>query len=432
MLKTRDLSGFLDYILIFVTIYNSATPISGMHYNSWSIYSFVFMAVVYVLKCGHKISRRPLMLFLVMGGMLLATMVLTRDEDTTHYMGRILNLSTALLCCNIVSKDEFCKVFSNIMCFLAAFSLVNYIYFNLNPSAVWSLPMITFGGNAGSTRTVATVGYLHFFHVNGSQTLANQAWAGAEVIRNAGMFNEPGMYQVFLNLAIALQIKELFIETYEKQKKSIVLRIILLSIVVCTTVSTTGIVVLMCYILGLLSSKRVRYTLHAVFSNSTLLKVVFPIACIGLGVAVVKMSPIVFGKFFQGTVNYGSYAARSSNTLKDLTAWLESPIWGIGVSKYESLYGGTENGITCTLACYGFPIVLVSSVGLYKFLSDGKNYLNNILFVGMLFSLATQNIYFSLFMATLYFYGVSSNLQLCKDEGEIYNESTSSKCLRRM
>ena len=247
-LKVPRVDVSLKFIAIFLTLYLSATPIAGFFYIRWSIIAFIVFAIAFFLT-GRFLAKRKSMLFYIMASALfLLTCILTKDNDLGHYVGRIMNLTTAFFFCQIITKDDFEYCFGKIMCWLSAFSLIIYVFFNIFPSAVWSLPMIVIG-SGNTAKRLATVAYLHYFNINGSHEVMGEAWAGAEVVRNAGMFSEPGMYQVFLNLAIMIYIIKLKNEENSDIQKEYLLRIALLGVTICTTVSTTGIVVFICLLL---------------------------------------------------------------------------------------------------------------------------------------------------------------------------------------
>ena len=403
-LKVLRLDICLKFIAVFLALYLSATPIAGLFYIRWSIIAFLIFAIIYFLKGNFLAKKQSMQLYIIMAALFLVTYILNKDNDLGHYVGRIINLTTAFFFCQIIAKDTFEDCFCKIMCWLAAFSLAIYVFFNIFPSAVWSLPMIVIGtGNA--TKRLATVACLHYFNINGSYEVMGEAWAGAEVVRNAGMFSEPGMYQLFLNFAILIYIIKLKNEADSDIQKGYLIRIALLGITVCTTVSTTGIVVFICLMLSLVFSSKGRAAISKSYRKYTVLRLLMPVIIIGFIVGIIIVTPTVFGKFSPNAVNYGSYVARSTNTLKDINAWLNSPLWGIGITNYETYFAGTENGITCALACYGLPIVLIAIFAIYCYIKKECKGSAWLYFISFLFSLSTQNIFFTLFMYIIYYYG---------------------------
>lgn len=404
-LKVPRVDVSLKFIAVFLTLYLSATPIAVFFYIRWSIIAFIVFAIAFFLT-GRFLAKRKSMLFYIMASALfLLTCILTKDNDLGHYVGRIMNLTTAFFFCQIITKNDFEYCFGKIMCWLSAFSLIIYVFFNIFPSAVWSLPMIVIG-SGNTAKRLATVAYLHYFNINGSHEVMGEAWAGAEVVRNAGMFSEPGMYQVFLNLAIMIYIIKLKNEENSDIQKEYLLRIALLGVTICTTVSTTGIVVFICLLLSLLFSGKSRAAISKAYHKYTILKLLMPVVFIGFIVGIIIVAPTVFGKFSPNAVNYGSYVTRSTNTVKDINAWLLSPLWGVGISNYEAFFSGTENGITCALACYGFPIVLIAIFAVYCYIKKSCRGNAWLYFVSLLLSLSTQNIFFTLFMYIIYYYGL--------------------------
>ena len=139
-LKVPRVDVSLKFIAVFLTLYLSATPIAGFFYVRWSIIAFIVFAIAFFLT-GRFLAKRKSMLFYIMASALfLLTCILTKDNDLGHYVGRIMNLTTAFFFCQIITKDDFEYCFGKIMCWLSAFSLIIYVFFNIFPSAVWSLP----------------------------------------------------------------------------------------------------------------------------------------------------------------------------------------------------------------------------------------------------------------------------------------------------
>ena len=194
----------------------------------------------------------------------------------------------------------------------------------------------------------------------------------AYLLRNQGIFWEPGAYQTFLNFAL---IFVLFIDVENIQRKTLILTCAIL-----TTLSTTGylvaLLIFMAYIIDLLLSKKEA-------NNRKYKYLLLAIISLIIGVVIFINLPDkaryqLFGKVsnylssdIHNSTTRSSTSVRVDAFIYAIKAFFASPIFGIGYTDLENL--AIREGFlmwTATpanwLAVFGFIPGLVLNVGLVK------------------------------------------------------------------
>lgn len=203
-------------------------------------------------------------------------------------------------------------------------------------------------------KTIPSVFYLENYALSGNY--------GVLGFRNSGIFWEPGMYQIYLNLYLLYTLYRSDISP----KKRMMLTLYCIA-AVFTTGSVTG--VALCTVIislyGALGIKKFGIKIFAVICILAALTVVFPYL---MNMINTKM-----------TVGH-SYSTRVSDISVGLELFLKKPIWGYGVYSteyaeyYGSIYGtnrGNTNGLIMMLiqsGTVGAIVVLLQLYGLLRFL----------------------------------------------------------------
>lgn len=188
---------------------------------------------------------------------------------------------------------------------------------------------------------------------------------GIEFIRNQGLFWEPGVLQIFMNTLV-------FIELFEYKNK--IKKAILPIVVILTTASTTGYILLsflliFWYIKRLTNGGGLKKILVSLFSAS----IVFAI-----------LAPLVIEEVvYKSTTGVGSANKRQFDMIMGFKVAIDNPVFGIGpqVEKYMSIenkydvsvgenvtYEARRNSniFTMLFAYYGFPMAILFLYSLYK------------------------------------------------------------------
>lgn len=285
-----------------------------------------------------------------------------------------------------IAQKQFIKYFSDIMLFLAVFSLATHIISIAFPAAVELLPtVVRTGGGSGYYNAVFSV-------INSSYS----------VKRNFGIFWEPGAFSIYLNLALLF---ELF---YNKPN---VKRIVIFSFTILTTLSTLGVV-----------SMALLY-MASLFKNSS--KANKKIKVI---VSVLLLFGIIYFLFYDMSFVdevFGKLESIGSNTEYETTSvrldaikypgreFLASPIWGIGFQKFlkiQTIYCKDMATFTfinwlCIYGVLGGVIPVLGSIR--YFVKFGDNIITKIILFGLsLFIFSTENFVQIMFIYILVFYGL--------------------------
>lgn len=401
----------LQYIVIFALIYAFGTPIGNIYYKQITIVYFVILFAAFYLRLVRiQISILTYCFTLILFFMI--TMIVNLDANLSHYVGRAFTLLICAIICSIFDEKDLCKCYINIMVTVAGTSVVIWAIFNIIPGLAWELPQMSVNVGNNQIQTYAHLFYLQYFPMSGNYADRSYAWAGAMLNRNCGMFREPGMYQIYLNIAL------MFLISSEDEKK--IIKIILLIAAICSTVSTSGILVMILLLLSLFFSNRKKREIGQLLNRRPLMKAVLFAAAVGFVIAIVKLAPDAFGKITAGSGNHISYESRVDNTMKDLITWLQSPLIGVGITYYEKYAAGTENGITCTLACYGLPITILLFCGIVRFIRRlAENAIMRMLyFASLIVILWTQNAMFMMLIILMTMYGVKPDGKMMDKSGQ--------------
>ncbi len=259
----------------------------------------------------------------------------------------------------IISFEQFQKDYIDSMTVISIIAIIGYIYGIGNSFFYpWS--------------TVTNINGVHYYN-----KIIFFAMDDFSRGRNIGIFWEPGIFAIFIVLAMLFII----FDNSEKMQKG---KFITLLIALLTTVSTTGYVLMMVVLISLLIVR---------FRNN---KVIFFIGIAGIAIiSILLMSnggienilmrffPRVFSKLFDNTA---SVTTRTGSIVINLQNFLEYP-WGVGLTKANYLFADKMVGSqTSTLTLYlvqfgilGIFFVLLQLRCIYRYRYWDK--LKGILFV---------------------------------------------------
>ena len=165
--------------------------------------------------------------------------------------------------------------------------------------------------------------YMYGFHVFGGGL-----WGMYNQL--SGVFWEPGIYQMVLNLSLLINL-DLFDEHVQVKYKKTKLATLIIAIIM--TMSTTGYLVLGVILLGWLF-KRSKISLGYMILIST---------AILLFLAVIKYSAVISGKFSEDNA---SYVIRSNDAFSFLEIIREYPLFGAGVHSKTYMNIAAKYGMT--------------------------------------------------------------------------------------
>lgn len=346
------------YTLIVLTMIFA----SGGNIHIRSIFFLTGSSLILLLH-KKKINKFYVIIFLVLATYICLDSIVL-NTASSDYKECVL-LIIRLICCAIVASnvpmDKFKSIFLQVMVVLATVSLFFYILILIDVD----LPLTNYVNGV----------YGAFYHTIGY----GQTFEEITRRRNCSIFTEPGVYQIYLNIALLVLMKEKKLSIKKSRRAFIVLTIALL-----TTVSSMGylvytVVILLYYLerddlfnrIGLSSKKSRRIIFFLIFIVMLILE---------------YLTGTVTG--FIRTTN--SFASRHDDVLLTFLIAKDYPLFGIGLAtdpksiwdvyyyKYEGLrlYKGYQNAMSCGVGNYmaqaGIPFTLIYCIcmirGLIKFI----------------------------------------------------------------
>lgn len=376
-----DMGLFTDNLIILLLLFASGTCYTSIYQPKVYVATLFILIFMLFFKAKGVVSYKTIMLIVFLCALNVLTAGFNADTDAVSYIGLFITLLIGFCACNLIHKVKFYEIFLNIMLFFCVFSLIMTVVSNINPSFILIFPVSEY-------RNFHTVYGLHtFLGIYHSQ-----------INRNCGPFREPGVFEVYLNVALMIVLFQ------HKTDKHRLFKIILLVITIVSTESSTGIVAMAAIFFGyVLYRPQIRDKIHGH------LKMIMLFGLIASVVAVFTIPSLLLQKLDASSVSYSSYFTRYIGSLTDIKLWLDAPFFGQGIAKYESLYAGTANSVTNALAIYGLIFTFLEAMLVWRFIkgivTKKEGRLTQLcLAVAMMVIFFTQAILFFPFIQTMLFY----------------------------
>lgn len=339
----------LDYLVILFLIATSGAVIS----QSNNLLFLTILMALTTLKCIislRKINKYTLILFLSL--IILVFYTALRNQDYSYldsYLSLTLQLTVALIVCNTIGFKHFISIYFNLIVLLAFFSFPFYLIGIIYPNFISMLPVLVKGDGVEYANAI--------FHV-----YPLPIWKDT-LLRNNGLFWEPGAYQSFLNLAIIMFLLVL-------KSKNTLRRAQLLFLILCviTTGSTTG------YFLLIMI-----FVMYQVDKGINLTKISVTFVSIYIIFFTDFFKKYFLDKFNSNTNGYRSFTRRNSDWQTDLEVSYNNMFSGNGFKNYYENFSSTldgslggitsssSNSVTQTIALLGLLFVLITLGTLIKF-----------------------------------------------------------------
>ena len=192
---------------------------------------FIFFLFLTLLSLKH-IYKRELINFVEMVGLFVSLLVINflfadSAQSTQKLLANIIIFSSSILSALYYSREENKTLFVQHLYFILKIilfhSLINFFIYPFVKPFLFEL----------TNNRYDCMSFLNiFFYLQGTHSLSI---LGVEVVRNQGIFWEPGVLQIFLNL-------QLFILAFVYNRKGLIFWLTILGVI--TTFSTTGLVVM--------------------------------------------------------------------------------------------------------------------------------------------------------------------------------------------
>jgi len=269
-------------------------------------------------------------------------------DISIEYFFRIVIIISGFLYAAVTPIKTFMVAFEKVLFFIASYSLVVYIVSFLAPSIIATFPVVT---NSESLK------YYNLLFTCIPRDLD---------IRLYGPFREPGVYIIYLNLALIFHIVNN--EKVNFWKIGVLIASIILSY------STTGYIALLFVLLFYLfknnntNNKKQKYIIIIILFAAILVLWSYT--------EILSIDGLVFGKI--GNMDSESSVARFSSVTANLRIFATSPIFGVGLKHLADLfprysiltfgYASTNtNTILMQFAAHGLLYGSVFFIGLLKF-----------------------------------------------------------------
>ncbi len=300
---------------------------------------------------------------------------------------------------NFFTPKQFVDVYIKYIYFLSVVSLIVFVIANISTDLFSIFPVQTNTADA------------NVYNIGVCMVSANH-----ENIRNMGIFREPGVYMIYLNLAI---IFELFFKS-EINKRNVFVFII----TIFTTLSTAAFIALGTIFIAFLFTKS--KTRASVKSK----RFIIAMALIALGVVVLsgELYSMVFDKIGKDNIADGSSLARGISVLANFNIFLDNFIFGVGIKDYPGSFGkytleltgffmdvgNNTNTITTVLAVYG---IFLGCFFIYMLISFAKKASNsilvrNLIFLVLIMFYSNEDLRYSLLSAMMLMWGLTSRKEI--------------------
>jgi len=388
---------------IVIIVVSDDTVLFGTNLNSrfltakyiiiMSMFCFI---LIKVFLDRTYISIKVLRIALAM--MLLVMMSAAINNDIRFgYIYRCVLIMTALLFTSVIDFHDFAYYYDKIMRVLAIASLVGFALSVSSHILLDLFPMILNTANMEFYNLFITVVPKHT----------------GGFARNYGIFREPGVFQMFLIIGLLFQMFVLIKPNIKVQ--------ILYIVALVTTFSTTGYIALIFVsILYLIKKNRSKGEKHSKAIVIICLSLIFIYLSLFTDFIFKQEYGSVFGKFANN--NSTSVVARLASVVVNLRLFLNSPIWGVGVTNVDTQFAllaqsilgiytiHNTNTVLWQLAAYGSIFTSLWIYGIYKlcWVMGGEKIEVLLLFIILNVLLFGENLAYSLITNILVFYGLSA------------------------
>lgn len=367
-------SKIYTFYITFLLVLTSGTALGGKLYY---LPFLILLIVSSFLLIKDKLSKGKVVLITFVLAALFSNYFLTGNQDFSAYITLSLKIISVFLIFNAVKFEWVKRNFIIIMAVISAISLPFFLFGLLNPDFIRNtIPLTEIWG--GERRVTPLYIYLDWY-----------------MDRNSGIYTEPGMFQIFINLAVLLLFKSNF------NKKTNRFLHLLFFITMITTFSTSGYLI---YSLILLSQYKswIKMSAPKLVLTTFLLIIIVYIEETTIGAIGNKFNP-------QSHTYEGSFLRRLQDTFVGLQLLADKPLFGWGLGNSERYLGtqisSSSNGLTSMMGEFGV-FYIASYLAYYIFLlkKATKGLLPfTFLFLALMVAINTQGILmFPIFIAPFF------------------------------
>ncbi|HOV68871.1 MAG TPA: hypothetical protein PLZ84_00940, partial [Clostridia bacterium] len=335
-------NNILVLIGVFIIIFLSSGFPSSAIQGKIRISIMLLVGIVFFFFEGkRRFDMRLLVICLILSCCVLITSFLWAGDSVKDTLIMLSTIAISMLVVSSVNFRKYCEAYIKIMLLISAYSVIVYALSLIVPWFIKLFPAVK--NNIGDEAYNLGLTYVRF----------------GSLLRNMGIFWEPGAYQTYLVFAILI---ELFL-IGNKSKLSLIIFFITLF----TTLSTAGIQigVLLLFVCIIEANKNSEHrTIKNIIAFSAL---IILIPCVYY-ILPPNIQFAVWGKLFYDNV---STSVRYDSVILPLKAYFASPFIGVGLSglKQSVQIAGhmmTTNTPVNWFAAYGLIFGLIFSWSLLR------------------------------------------------------------------
>lgn len=397
--KIGTLKKIYMYVYIFSLIYIEfgysivvANKLSG---NARTLILLMLTFPLFFLNVRIAVDKNRIFLLLYLS--LVVMLNLMRDNTYQNYILLLVPIFIGFSIAAFIDMKIIMSIFSDIMVFLAIYSLATFAISLLWPGVILRLPIL---GNRLDTSAVV------------HDALFSVILSNAENIRNYGIAWEPGAFALLLCIATFCEMNI--------TKKILIKRVLVIIFAIVTTFSTMGYIVLAAIIISSVSKRK---SLHnrSIGTTIVILATLILIVCILPDDAKKLVFSKLDGLFSEGTGNVAYTTQARLNAIKHpFEAFVSSPLFGVGYDKFSYINKTLCNGVATNTMLNWFAVMgllfgLPCIVGYLKTVLRVSNHARLNLFakiliiVASLLLISTESLLRISLVYAIIFYGYGSN-----------------------
>lgn len=396
----------LDFVFILLIIFWDSLYLNTGEMISEVIKYFILLLLILFCIIRKKKLTNKKCIYVYLPILILLLSCVFNDSYSMGYIVKAMILWGTYHIVEIINWESFKRIYTNIMTVICGYSLFFYILSNL----FWDR-MVPFYESFPEINRSNTV----FFYNMGLTNLAKDLYSRS---RNYGIFQEPGAYVIFILVAL------MFLLFNQSKRNYFLLKFVVLSATLISTLSTTGI---LCFALLILAYFFCEHKLN--INKLTLLIMVF------CGTFILLFQPYIIERIFEKLIPHAGYIDHSFSgriyaIIINLKIWLQNVLFGVGPKHYIEEFYGMKNilpasvWVSQTNTILGVFSVFGAILGgqfvylLFRFSNKiyYKKWVGFLLFIIWILLLFSQDYEYSLFLHVLTFYGVKREEKRCKVE----------------
>lgn len=404
---SRRLSIVLDKttVMLFIILWcSNDTYLFGTNANSFMVSLPRYIMLIFCLgwlfispKLSLSATGKKQVIALMLMVSVFCIMGIWNHEQFNRVFIKILCILTGFLIAYRIEFEKFAKSYCKIIYLLSIFAILMSVIGLIMPGIIRALPSVT---NSVGVRIYTCL-------IAG----IDERMLGGIAVRTNSIFWEPGVYQMYLNLALLI---EMYVFKINNKKRFAVEFIALF-----LTYSTTGYIVFAWSIASYyLFEKGTVRNLRRTFKYFVLLILAVVGMLIVLNLS--QLGDVVFDKILNPTPN-GTAMVRKASVIINLEIMVDNPVHGIGMENIsneflrrsmesDQILGWTEQNTNTLLyqyAAHGVLYGLLFTIGTYNFGKILTNKSLSIICVFIFFVLMYigENLQYSVYPYLVIFYG---------------------------